>query len=184
MKTSFPGFTLSKAGLQKGVRDSSASRGKNYTCLYMPGTRWRAWPNKCWLNEWMMWCLKAIGKKMAILWGSGRKSQSHHSPREHGWLLTTGSHLAPILELENSTTRWVQGITLSSLGQSRYSVISTECMTTWIKNDILWKTHSSKSLKCHWFMGNIWTIFSWRWMEIIEQGLNKITLYLSIMLPN
>lgn len=33
-------------------------------------------------------------------------------------------------------------------------------------------------------MGNIWATFSWRWMEIMEQGLNEITLYLSIMLPN
>ena len=33
-------------------------------------------------------------------------------------------------------------------------------------------------------MGNIWATFCWGWMEIIEQGLNEITLYLPIMLPN
>lgn len=148
MKTSFSGFTLLKAGFRKvlGIpKPLTARTTLVFICLEHgrePGPI-----NAGWIDE---WCDDWSHCKNGNTVRSGRKSQKYKAPGLGDfWPLAPTWH--QFLNLKTSTARWVHGITLSSLAQRRYSVISTECMTTWIKNYILWKTCSSKSLKCHWF---------------------------------
>lgn len=101
------------------------------------------------LNEWTVLQRRALQNGYGSE-GLGQSPQTSKAPGNRGGLerwLPLGTRGRTL------SARWVHGIKVLSLAQSKCSIKTQndECMN---KHVILWKTCSLKSLKRHWFVGN------------------------------
>lgn len=146
---------LSRTGFQR-VWTKPFRAGTTLVFLLLEHGRKPGLSNTSWANEWYF--DKEPLKNEYDSEGLG-KVPKLAKPRKQEWPVTAGSHLVSVLNLRTPSARLVCGIKLSSLAQSRCSIVSIEWVNAWIN-----EASSEKPVQhSHWngtdsqetYMGNV-----------------------------